>query len=527
MGDGWAHPAVCPKWLQLMLVCHRWRRVACSTPALWRMVHVQGDSRWLSLALERSGALPIDVILGNHVVFPSAVPILLQHSTRLRRLFVVDADREIYDDYGEVFLWSSTIPWPCLEEVMILHDRVWVEPIELDLDPDLFPKLRSIHLSEAHISWTSPLVQQLVCLRLNNVSGGGTDHTLRQLILALDTCSSLRTLELFKSVPRAGVLTGADHEDLPIASLPQLRSLRLFHDTASDIHILLSHLYIQAHADVEVHLDLYLHSDWPEEVEHGLLNVIPMRPESLAFLHEATSASIHVYSDPCPSTIELDIRTASQSRVYIRLVVESDRYSPPDLPWQYTVDDAAKDFRALFGTSPLRRLAIFEDGTFKPILSSAAISHALQGFKDICTLGFRGDPAMLVDALTGTVTQRGVSHAGDSVELTAEAAAERNIVCAHLRCLKLRSSAWTLDVLSAINECLQVRARHGERLHTLELIRSGSELEDPDTGAARQQTLSALQGVLTGSLVYVDGGHADSSDEEEVSSEDTDTLVTD
>ncbi|KAI5887156.1 uncharacterized protein SCHCODRAFT_02640881 [Schizophyllum commune H4-8] len=80
--------------LSVTSVCQRWRHVALSTPTLWTDVHLNiyphplGDviARLQSL-LERSGDLPLSVIVRNHGIAPlsglvPALQLLASHSTR-------------------------------------------------------------------------------------------------------------------------------------------------------------------------------------------------------------------------------------------------------------------------------------------------------------------------------------------------------------------------------------------------------------------------------------------------------------
>ncbi|EJD51080.1 hypothetical protein AURDEDRAFT_160223 [Auricularia subglabra TFB-10046 SS5] len=139
----------------LAAVCHRWREIALDMSALWSVISfrlydpdsIPSTLDCVMLMLERSGAAPLDIILGwQDFYWPHITPevgllysALQMSASRWRRFFlVVPDDLKDPDDTDRGFFDMFRQPTPLLEEFSIVSTN-WEKNIYSDNFPQYLP----------------------------------------------------------------------------------------------------------------------------------------------------------------------------------------------------------------------------------------------------------------------------------------------------------------------------------------------------------------------------------------------------
>ncbi|KAI0319096.1 hypothetical protein OF83DRAFT_1112141 [Amylostereum chailletii] len=167
--DSWAPVYV--GYAILIHTCHRWRKIALATPALWVDISIpQMPQKWGEMLLERSASMPIFVDArteADHVRLPGflTTTILANHRSRIRKL-------RIFQPGGS---WGDR-PNPTDVVSVLTQSMPLLESVDLRLStgssrfpPEILsnaPKLTRLSTVDCYISWEASLFSQLVELEL-------------------------------------------------------------------------------------------------------------------------------------------------------------------------------------------------------------------------------------------------------------------------------------------------------------------------------------------------------------------------
>ncbi|KAI0055293.1 hypothetical protein BV25DRAFT_1921941 [Artomyces pyxidatus] len=164
-------------WINFTHVCHYWRSVALDSAALWATFdNRQLSHHWLREMLFRSSQAPLSMTLSTTSLSKDVpnVPkdlddLIVAQLPRTRHL-------QLYD------LVEDTCPMRCFKQLTDPSNHApWLESLELsaysqydapflhfDLHPTKLPVLRTLDLVGCSISWTSPILDQLVHLKVDS-----------------------------------------------------------------------------------------------------------------------------------------------------------------------------------------------------------------------------------------------------------------------------------------------------------------------------------------------------------------------
>jgi len=202
---------------RLATVCRHWHDTLTGAPTLWTSIDCRSRSR-TSILLQRSKSSPIDVTVDRAHYAPEAVPIIANHTHRMRSIHITLSSREFKD-------LRSLLdgPAPILNEMWIDrwgHHPARSLPLCSPSFQGQFPALRVLVLSGHPFDFaqSTPMVTNgLTKLLLQN----DQSHHLRDLLDYLEHCKNLEYLDVDLPGLRGTVPTSR------IVSLPKLRELRL------------------------------------------------------------------------------------------------------------------------------------------------------------------------------------------------------------------------------------------------------------------------------------------------------------
>ncbi|KZS91000.1 hypothetical protein SISNIDRAFT_168539 [Sistotremastrum niveocremeum HHB9708] len=109
-------------WLNIMLVCLRWRQIAISTPTLWTHVDFTWKSSFIDIFMQRNGTLPLDVF----VIGPGSSrewPLSNERHPSLRASVGRARNLQLYLNNGRITGLEGSLqtPTPLLRD-LVLHD---------------------------------------------------------------------------------------------------------------------------------------------------------------------------------------------------------------------------------------------------------------------------------------------------------------------------------------------------------------------------------------------------------------------
>ncbi|KAL1942715.1 hypothetical protein VTO73DRAFT_4955 [Trametes versicolor] len=248
-------------WLSLVSVCHAWRVIACTTPLLWRTVHV-GTKRhpdFFRLFLERSAETSLDLsFTATHEMEPFLAD-LEKHRSRVRKFqccMLPRSQAAVISSFLETgnmpaltnlelsfgkYRWEADCDEPVLPEEMVDdgEDDTHSDPFEY-VDEGLalfrfaprqgqFPRLERLCLRSVSLESMSALAPSLKSLRLSDTICDGVPLT--RLLDFLKECKTLEHLTLNRyRFDDPSILAWIKHASHPlphVALAPTLSSLRL------------------------------------------------------------------------------------------------------------------------------------------------------------------------------------------------------------------------------------------------------------------------------------------------------------
>lgn len=201
------------QWTSVMLVCHRWHKVAIDTPKLWTTIACSDrlEDRWVLPLLKRSQDLPLFISLNGEGApykpshyfrntFHKVVTVLVENQTDMRRLQNIHIDAHRPHDTFTVArcLDKFRLPAPALR-VFHLDSIPYKAALSADLFGGVTPSLRELTLNtRLGLSPIHPLLRDLTCLHLEfRTSDDRYTWSVEETLAVLATCPSLTSLALF------------------------------------------------------------------------------------------------------------------------------------------------------------------------------------------------------------------------------------------------------------------------------------------------------------------------------------------
>ncbi|KAI0738188.1 hypothetical protein C8Q80DRAFT_262767 [Daedaleopsis nitida] len=502
-------------FIPLSSVCSLWRHVVCTTPQLWREVHIHNNLHWLNLCLQRSIETPIHIYLHSPTSLSSSLGVLSNHAHRIRAMTV------LHTAPGTVELLTTFVrpSMTLLTDLSIDNQDCQgvFASVGDSIGPSILPALRVLRLHSVYMDWFSPSIHHLRVLHLRDWPARRGEYlTLAQFLRVLEACEALESLTLDFALPFDTYGADSEERDVsgPIVTLANIRTFYILCPPAEDpcspdMYHLLSHLTLPASAAVQLYTQIELADTYDEG---GFLDTVPADPERLPILRTATIA--HVWRNGF--NVDVDrfdpyVHTESERRGH--LGVQLEPVGDPDAveEWAYTHDLALKEFGMLLGRAPLRELKVHVEH-----LSASEETWRLlfRTFGELTKLTIEG---MYSQGDTGTsddvVWLRALSRCGsqshtdtDTDTDTATDAEERGrdstgVLLAKLRRLHIVDMPRPLEEgkLKMIADCLRLRDAQGVRLSELRLQVEGAIAPFDDH---QKRLFRDIEMVVDGTCVY-------------------------
>ncbi|KAF7798076.1 hypothetical protein EIP86_009290 [Pleurotus ostreatoroseus] len=212
-------------WLVVLHVCRRWRSVALGEPSLWTRIELRCEP-FVTLALARSGSLPLDVFAGQEsfttprreYYAPKTLGALLPVFPRLRTFqwFVTRATEKAFESGQE-------LQAPLMESLILRSTGRNVSSVP-GLAKMYLPRLHSLTIENGSISLLDTFIRPT--LTTLNISFSPAHAS--ELIKALERLPLLQRLVLFGAIrPRGPSLIQRLPPGCHTISLPSLQSLAI------------------------------------------------------------------------------------------------------------------------------------------------------------------------------------------------------------------------------------------------------------------------------------------------------------
>ncbi|TBU45465.1 hypothetical protein BD309DRAFT_711902 [Dichomitus squalens] len=453
-------------WMELMLVCRRWRDVALATPLLWRTMNVGTTTDWFKLALTRSSLASIEVSFTSHDVSEEQVFLLKPHLHRLRRICfpLAPISAHIFSTM------EDNTSYPALEAM-----EVYKTGIHLQVSGDLrittkhFPHLQVLSLTRAVMPEDISVYARLRKLRLWDCPCRFSLNTFVQLLASSPNLESLELDEIL------GQLDDDDHGDRtsgqPAHLLPSLRSLRLDHHCLLHSARFLSRILLPPTASLSIRT--------LGDIEQGytLRSFLPSNPRDLLpGLASVTRATLFITG----GEMSLHGWTAQK-----RVVLQASIHPLDDEDgWEAPLSEGLDDLLKILCPASLTHLTIHGESV---VADPAEWATLFSSLPTLAWLQIGADDNAFVGLLMASRRRK--------------RSTDEPIACSRLRRLAVKGDWFiyhNLDIFcDTLVECLQYRARRGSRLRVLQaqlIYDEYVEWENTRTEALfRRQHLPRLQ----------------------------------
>nr|VWP01913.1 Histone H2A [Ganoderma boninense] len=188
-------------WMQLLLVCKLWKKIACDIAELWRVIYVNSNPNWLQLCLNRAARSLIDLHLANVWAgdIQAAKHLILPHKHRIRAIRIHDSHNRLTTSIVDLL----TIGLTTLQELSFVPVEWRVKrEVSLGLSPQAFPRIQSLTLSGISLPRDPSFYRNIRYLELHEQCCKSNGFTIRHLFDALRAASpSLEDLDLSRFDP--------------------------------------------------------------------------------------------------------------------------------------------------------------------------------------------------------------------------------------------------------------------------------------------------------------------------------------
>ncbi|KAI0711356.1 hypothetical protein C8Q76DRAFT_797667 [Earliella scabrosa] len=459
------HTTIAPQLKSISGVCRHWRKVACSTPRLWRFVGVCSSPAWLALCLERCAGLLVDISLGERKNRSDMRYILSSSISQIRSLsFLACA-------YTDMSLAASILSKPCtaLEDLSICAQRSFGSGYRTELvklHPDFLPRLRSLELKGFPIPKHLHSYSHLRSLALETFTES------IDLDMFLDVVDALPHLESLSFYINRCV--DSDDERSEVISLPSLHTLDLYFESYAFGMQALASLRVPAARSVTVMVEV------PENDVDTVYHLLPPDPNLILPMRAAvTSAELLIRAEGDNYTI----RVHDVDQVHkIELSLSGPQRDFPDFgdgfDWRHALPRALRELFLIVPTSPLTSISLYGG------LATVGVSE----WRDV----FVRYPRL------ESITLRG--HGSAETFWTAiQSSSAESMPCPHLRFVQTLVSPSARSTkhgeFQAILNALRLRAQKGHRLEKLVVVWKQPHTADRDADYTRQ--VEELVGVVT------------------------------
>ncbi|KAI0631424.1 hypothetical protein C8Q77DRAFT_1126690 [Trametes polyzona] len=336
-------------WFELMRVCRHWHAIVVSNPCFWRTIHTGERTRWLHLALARSGEATLRLTFSRSCTLAAALPSLQAPRERIERL---DFNCPTRSGVREVAPLISA-PLPRMTEFSIsANERRLSSPDSpeelLEFRPENFPTLGRLTLAHASLPWSAALLSRLRSLDLRGCQAKPPSIGLRDFLDVLQRGEMLEELVLHDFLSASCARSPGPPEPAPAVILPRLRKLDVS-DTLLWIAGFLAHVHLPSQGEVTLTGQIDF-ADIQVNDAISYASMLPRDRDRLSFLRSATSARICVMD-----SVQWVVLDAPSGPLAVTLQL---RARAPGTPWIQSPDDGLKHFTALFGTAPLTALTL-------------------------------------------------------------------------------------------------------------------------------------------------------------------------
>ncbi|KAI0351245.1 hypothetical protein OH77DRAFT_964185 [Trametes cingulata] len=489
------------QWFSLTQVCKHWREVALDTSELWTHIDVGRSIEWLELGLSRSRNRTIDVGLHSLRTAKRAIRLLSAHVHRLHKLSIhwVPRDAATSETVKALINKICRMELPALVELCVhLGKQMLTDGHNarlVALRPACFPSLQTVRFRWAYLPWDSALFSQLEVLHLEEVAVPWEEKLPLDIFLAaIERCVSLEELTLSFALP-----VQFPHEDnLPgsdrVVVLPRLRHVHIEWDSVwtnpPEIFQFLEHFQLPPKASLTIVVEYSVEACCLNSDCEAALELIP---DNLPILNKATSLYLECTPPTGPDTGEAYYLVETDDDVYLGFTLKNDSARCKDgKTWTFDVDVQLAGFCALFEDSPhLTRLTIDTEEYTAEGLETA--------FSRLPEITIIEATYTSLDALRELLAALATPLEPDSPDGPP--------VMPKLRSLKIKELPWDPELLPAIEECLEWRAKRGTELSQLQLEvygRPTDEDGDIDFEMAQTTQIVSLQMQMNGSVVLLD-----------------------
>lgn len=206
-----------------MLVCRFWREIAVHSPRLWQSIDVQRSVRWLEIALDRSGNMPLELVFHHLDTARDAIPTILPHTQRLHKLILPPLD-QIHPAASPPRIHRTDImpflPLVCavMPTLTVLtfpahhtnHTDEFVRP-RLGWLTTPPPSLRVLRIACVSVPWSTALLSKVTRLELRACTSDGPALSCDGFLDVLGACIALAELKLIDTFVSSTLRPDAIH----------------------------------------------------------------------------------------------------------------------------------------------------------------------------------------------------------------------------------------------------------------------------------------------------------------------------
>lgn len=345
-------------WSQTMLVCRRWRAVIKANTCFWRSIHVGSNTRWLDLALSRSGNVNLSLTFSVPSALLSALPQVLGILERIERLqFSCLGDALSLKTLEP--LVRATLPSLNGLDVTIIRTggvlvyaqvvpgfRDWPDRREtFEFAPNSFPGVMRLSLMRVSIPWTASYISHLHHLSLRGCIVHPSAISVSTFLDVLREGQNLEELTLHDILSSACSSRPRPSERLRAVVLPRLRKAD-FSDDFEWISLYVS--YIQLPSQGEVSFAGLLDQFPGDDPTLSFAAMLPRDAPPRAFLRSAISASLSIENGSYQITCQ-----GAGPLVTLRLQGRSYH-----VDWEEITEDGVAHFINILNKSPLTKLEL-------------------------------------------------------------------------------------------------------------------------------------------------------------------------